>query len=194
MFISLRRPEDAEELDRLIRTTSDAKQRDRLRSIRLAIDGEQTAAIQRALGRSRGFVQRWCYAYRDHGLDAIGATPQSGRPTTLPHDRHETFRRRVLDGPTEADGVCTLRGRDLLGILESEFGVSYTLNGLYGLLARLDLVVLAPRPKHRKSDPEAMRRWVERAPPLSIESEENARTKASRCGSRTKHASASRAR
>jgi hypothetical protein len=28
----------------------------------------------RMLGRSRGFVQRWCYVYRDHGLDAGGGS------------------------------------------------------------------------------------------------------------------------
>lgn len=194
MEITLRRPEDVDELDRLIRTTTNAKQRDRYRAIRLAIDGEMTAAIQHALARSRGFVQRWCYTYRDHGLDAIRPARQTGRPTTLPAAQHEAFRQRVLGGPTEQDGVCTLRGRDIRAILEREFGVSYTLSGVYELLGRLGLVVLSPRPRHRKSDPEAMRRWVERAPLLSIASAGVAPASVSRSGSRTRPASASRAR
>jgi len=194
MDITLGRPEDLDELDRLIRTTSNAKQRDRYRAVRLAIGGEMAADIQHALGRSRGFVQRWCYTYRDHGLHAVRPARQTGRPTTLPADQHEAFRRRVLDGPTEQDGVCALRGRDMQGILEREFGVRYTLSGVYELLERLDLVVLSPRPRHRKSDPEAMRRWVERAPPLSTASAESTPTGASRSGSRMRPASASRAR
>lgn len=194
MDITLRHADDDVELDRLIGITANAKQRDQYRAIRLAVDGTPTVDIQRALGRSRGFVQRWCYVYRDHGLDAVRPIKQTGRPTTLPPEQHEAFRRRVTDGPTEADGVCTLRGEDIRRILEEEFGVRYSLNGVFALLARLGLVVLSPRPRHRKSDPEAMRRWVEDAPPLSTKSASGARASVSRSGSRTRSASASRAR
>ena len=124
MFISLRRSQDAAELDRLIRTTTNAKQRDRYRVVQLAIDGRETADIQNTLVRSRGFVQRWCYVYRDHGLDAVRPIKPSGRPTKLVPEQHEAFRQRVLEGSRKEDGVCTLRGRDMLRILEQEFGVS----------------------------------------------------------------------
>ena len=165
--IPLHSPADVAELARRVRRATDAKQRDRLRAIELALAGESTPSIMRMLGRSRGFVQRWCYAYRDHGLDPVAAKPPPGRPTRLPREQHEAFRRRVLDGPTQADGVCALRGRDLMDILEQEFGVRYELAGVYNLLHRLNLSVLVPRPQHRKSDPEAMAQWVERAPFLS---------------------------
>lgn len=167
MDIVLRHPSDASALTRLIREAKDAKQRDRYRAVELAIAGEETQAIMRMLARSRGFVQRWCYAYRDHGLDAVAAKSPPGPATRLPADQHAAFRQRVIDGPTEQDGVCVLRGRDMVRILEEEFGVRYELNGVYDLLHRLNLSVLAPRPQHRKSDPEAMARWVEDAPLLS---------------------------
>jgi putative transposase len=74
----------------------------------------------------------------------------------------------VLAGPTAADGgVCVLRGEDARRILEREFGVRYTLDGVYDLLHRLDLSCLAPRPRHRKNDPAAMRQWLDGAPLLS---------------------------
>ena len=167
MDVTLHRPEDATTLRQLIRREANAKQRDRFRVVELAVRGEPCPVIMRMLGRSRGFVQRWAYAYRDGGLDAIAVKPQPGRPTILPADQHEAFRQRVLAGPTEDDGVTALRGQDMLGILEREFGVSYSLGGLYDLLHRLNLSVLVPRPQHRKSDPEAMDRWVDRAPFLS---------------------------
>jgi len=66
--------------------------------------------------------------------------------------------------------VCALRGRDCQRILAEEFGVRYSLNGVYELLHRLNLSVLVPRPQHRKSEPETQRRWVERAPFLSVRS------------------------
>jgi transposase len=170
MDIALRTAADAAELAQRIGQTRNAKQRDRLRAVTLAIDGESTRSIMRMLGRSRGFVQRWCYAYRDDGLDAVAARPMPGRVTKLPADQHVTFKQRVLDGATEADGVCVLRGRDLRGILEREFGVCYTLSGVYELLDRLGMTVLVPRPQHRKSDDEVMRQWVEDAPPFCPQS------------------------
>lgn len=130
----------------------------------LAINGLTAPDIAQRVGRSRRFVQRWCYAYRDHGLCGLEPRPQTGRPPTLPRDRHAAFKQRILDGPTEQDGVCTLRGVDAQRILQEEFGVSYSLNGVYELLHRLNLSVLVPRPQHRKSDPEAMARWVQSAP------------------------------
>lgn len=160
----------------------------------MAIAGESTRSIMRMLGRSRGFVQRWCYVYRDHGLDAVRAQSPPGRPTRLAADQHEAFKRRALAGPRDEDGVCTLRGRDFIDILEREFGVRYELSGVYDLLHRLNLSVLTPRPRHRKSDERAMQQWVADAPLLSAMCGGNTRPDASKSGSRTKRGSASRAR
>lgn len=146
------------------------------------------------LGRSRGFVQRWCYAYRDHGLPAVSAQSPPGRPTRLPAEQHEALRQRVLAGPKDADGVCALRGRDFIRILEDEFGVGYSLSGAYELLHRLNLSLLAPRPQHRHNDPEAMRRWTERAPFLSATCGNSTPTSVSPCGARMKSGSVSKAR
>ena len=60
--------------------------------------------------------------------------------------------------------VAALRGIDMLRILQDEFGAGYSLSGVYKLLHQLNLPVLVPRPQHRKSDPEAMAKWVEDAP------------------------------
>lgn len=166
MDVDWRCPEDVDTVCGLIRRETNAKQRDRYRVVELACSDVPTKQVMAMLSRSRGFVQRWAYAYRDHGLEAVVAKKPTGRKTILPKDRHEVFKQRVLDGPTEDDGVCVLRGRDMIRILEKEFGVSYQLNGLYDLLHRLNLSVLAPRPEHRKADPEVMAKWVEDAPLL----------------------------
>ena len=168
-------------------------QRDRLRAVRLALDGLEEPVIRTMLGRSRDFVQTWAYAYRDGGLDAIRPQPRKGRPTKLPRDQEDAFRQRMLAGPTEADGVCTLRGKDAVRILEAEFGVHYSLDGVYDLLERLGFSCLSPRPLHRKNDPQAMAAWVERAPFLSRKSASSTPIKRSKSGSRTRHASANRA-
>ena len=73
----------------------------------------------------------------------------------------------MINGPLSRDGVCTLRGKDAVKILNKEFGVSYSLPGVYDLLHRLNLSCLKPRPRHEKNDPEKMEQFKARAPFLS---------------------------
>ena len=92
----------------------------------------------------------------------------------------------------DCDEVCTLGGKDVKVILKKEFGVKYSLPGVYALMHRLGLSCLKPRPKHRKNDPEKMQQWLDNAPFLSKPSETNIPTKKSKSGSRTKSGSASK--
>jgi len=168
MKVTVRREGDLERLDELIARERVAVQRDRLRAVRLALDGVEALQIAATLSRSRRFVQEWAYAYRDGGVEAIRPGKSSGRPTKLPRDKEQAFRARMLGGATGADGgVCSLRGVDALKILEAEFGARYTLDGVYDLLHRLKLSCLVPRPRHRKNDPQVMQQWLEGAPLLS---------------------------
>ena len=73
---------------------------------------------------------------------------------------------RLDAGPRPDDGVCALRGKDVVRILRREFLVKYTLAGAYELLERLGYSCLAPRPRHEKSDPAERQRFREHAPLL----------------------------
>jgi transposase len=159
---------DERRLEEHIGKERDALQRDRLRAVLLALQGKQALQIVEALRRSRRSVQTWVYAYRDGGIEALQPGKSTGRPAKLPRDREQAFKERIKAGPTEADGgVCVLRGEDARRILEREFGVAYTLQGVYDLLNRLNLSCLVPRPRHRKNEPEKMRQWLDSAPLLS---------------------------
>jgi transposase len=81
-------------------------------------------------------VQDWVYADREGGIERLLPGKSPGRPTKLPREREAEFAGRLEAGPRPEDGVCTLRGKDV--ILEREFGVSYSLDGVYDLLERLD--------------------------------------------------------
>lgn len=167
MHLPLHRLEDLKELDRRIAGERLAVQRDRLRAVRLALDGLETQRIAAMLGRGRTFVQTWAYAYRDGGIEAIGAKPQPGRPPKLPLEQQQQFIERFKHGPGEDQAVCTLRGKDAQRILQEYYGVNYSLRGVYELLHRHQLSCLKPRPRHRKNDPEAMASFLEDAPLLS---------------------------
>ena len=164
MDVQARSTEDPDQLRRLIRNERDAKQRDRYRAVALALDGRRTKEILRMLDRSRAFVQRWAYAYRDGGLEAIQIKKPPGKKPLLSRDRWHELHERLEAGPIDEDEVCAFRGRDIQRILRREFGVKYSLNGVYELLHRMGFSWLAPRPRHRHADREAQETFKERAP------------------------------
>lgn len=166
MIVQERTARDREQLRRLIRDEADAAQRDRYRAVALAIDGRLTDEIIEMLERSRGFVQRWVYAYRDGGLFAIAIKKPPGKKAKLTGEQWEKLHVRLMAGPTEEDNICEFRGRDIQHLLESEFGVKYSLNGVYNLLHRMGFSWLAPRPRHYRADPEAQEAFKTSAPLL----------------------------
>ena len=160
---------DMEELHRRAGEERDALRRDRYRAVLLALDGREALEIAEALGRARRSVQDWAYAYRDGGIDGIQPKPRRGRTPKLPRDQEPQLKARLNAGARPEDGVCTLRGKDVVRILEQEFGVKYSLGGAYDLLERLGYSCLSPRPLHEKSDPAAIANFQVRAPLLSMQ-------------------------
>jgi transposase len=174
MKVSLRDPADLPALRERMRLETNAKQRERLRAVLLAAEGEDGAELEgdqiaSRLGRSPRFVDRWLARYRSGGLAAIKPGKAKGQPPKLSAEKQQMFKQRLLAGPTDADGgVCTLRGADAKRILAGEFGVEMGLSGVYDLMHRLNLSCLRPRPLHRKNDPKAVADWLERAPFLPM--------------------------
>ena len=164
MHITEREAGDLDRLKRLARIERDAEQRDRLHAATLAIERVPTAEAQRMLGRSRGFVQRWAYAYRDGGIAAVARVPHPGRPPRMHPGRYDQLRARLDAGPRDGDGVCTLRGKDVRRILATEFDVRYSLSAVYDTLHRLGYSCLAPRPRHEHGDPAAVEKFKAQTP------------------------------
>ena len=180
MDITAREPKDLDELRQRIRRESNAKQRDRYRAVLLALEGRTTAEIMDKLDRSKNFVQRWVYFYRDHGLARVRAKKQPGQIPKLGRVLHQAFLDRIGD----SDEI--LRGRDIVAILRKEFGVTYSLSGVYDLLHRLGYEPLRPRPVNPKKDPKKQEAWKQSAPLLSRPCENDIPTNRSKCGSKTK--------
>ena len=167
MNVTLRVEADRVLLQAGARTNKRPARRDRFRAVLMALEGGEAPAIAGALHRSRRFVQDWVYRYRDGGVAALEDRPRPGKPCRLGPEERERFRRRILAGPTGADGVCTLRGPEARKILQAEFGQKYSLPAVYTLLHRLRLSPLRPAKRHQKNDPAAMARWLGDAPLLS---------------------------
>lgn len=167
MQVTERSPGDIAKLRKLVRSQRDARTRDHLRAALLALEGKEAPEIVLMLGRSRRQVQKWVYDYRDGGIERLAPRKPPGRKMKLTAEREAAFKARFVSGPRPEDGVCAFRGKDAVRILEREFGVRYSLDGAYGVLHRLGLSCLRPRPRHEKQDLKRQQEFRERAPLLS---------------------------
>ncbi len=118
MEVSLHRQKDLSTLRQLVDKESNAKQRDRYRAVVLALEGLIEPEIRLRLGRSRGFIQRWVYAYRDNGIKGLLAKKPPGLQPKLP--RHREAELKALLGRPGAPR----RGQDVAALLQEQFGVS----------------------------------------------------------------------
>jgi transposase len=184
----------AEELAELVRAQPLARVARRLAAVRPALLRRTAPQVAEQVLLSERSVRAWVARYNAGGPDALADRPGRGRKAPLTDDQEQRLKDRLRAGPTEADGVCTLRGEDVRRILEREFGVVRCLQAVYDLLHRLGFEPLRPRPRHPDADPAAQDRFKKASRVGSPRSPRPTRASASRCGSRTRRASARRGR
>jgi len=166
VLIEERTAGDLQRLGRMARREKIAEQKDRWMAAALAIQKRETSDIQRALGRSRAFVQRWAYAYRDCGIEALKDKPCGGSVAKITGENALKLKARIDAGQTQADGVCTLRGKDIQRIAKDEFNADVSLTSVYHVLHTMGYSCLAPRPRHEKQDLEAQAKFKDESAPL----------------------------
>lgn len=93
MLIRERENGDAGRLRTLARVEKNAEQKDRYLAALHAATGAETLTIAAMLCSSRAFVQRWAYAYRDGGIEALKDKPRGG---SLGFDRRVQIHPLVL--------------------------------------------------------------------------------------------------
>ena len=153
-----------EELRATVRRTADGDERDRVRMVVCAMEGDTSAAIAKRISCTDRAVRKWIRRYNDGGLAGLRNRPKSGRPRHLDLAKEDDFRRRLDAGAQVQDGVCVLRGEDVRRILEEEFGARYSLSGAYAVLHRLGYSSLVPRPQHPKADVAAQEEFEKNSP------------------------------
>ena len=127
----------------------------RIHAVAMAQQGLSSARIAELIGDSSRSVERWVARYNDQGVAGLPDRPRSGRPPKLSAPQQQAFCARVDGGPQEADGVSVMHGKDYQRLLEREFVVMYSLDGVYKLLHRLGYSWLMPRPRHEQADRQA---------------------------------------
>jgi len=90
---------DVARLGDVLRTTADAKLRQRVQIVLMAHRGRKHPAIAADTGTSARSVQRWLNAYLDHGLDGLRPRKARGAAPKLTAELAPVIRQWVIDGP-----------------------------------------------------------------------------------------------
>lgn len=183
-----------QQLQRVLDTELRADRAKRLRAVLLAKQGFTAPEIATCAGFSRRMVQKWVERYNAEGLVGLATKSGRGRKPPLTPQQDEQLQQRLDAGPLPADGVCTLRGKDVQRILEQEFGQLRCLNAVYGLLHRLGYSSLVPRQQHPEADPAAQAEFKKNSATGSRRSKRNIPTGGCKSSTKTKRGSASKGR
>ena len=177
-----------DQLQRLYRTQTNARLARRIQGVYLAKMGLTCPEIMKITGSARRTIQQWLAKYNRGGLDELSEKPRPGQPRKLPRHREQEFCRRLEAGPTQKDGLSVLNGPAIRRILQREFGILYSGQGLYDLLHRLGYSCLCPCPQHEQADRQAQEAFKKSSPKYWTKSPRSTRTRHSRSGSRMKPA------
>ncbi len=166
-----------DKLLKLYKTESNPRLARRIHGVYLSSKGLSCPEIMKIIGAGRRTIQKWVQKYNNGGIKELKDKPRSGKPTKLPREMEKQFCRRIASGPSKQDGVSVLNGPAINRLLEREFGVVYSLWGVYDLLHRLGYSCLCPRPQHEKADPKAQQEFKKNSPRGWMKSNQSIRTK-----------------
>ena len=161
------------ELQALYRIEKTSRLAQRIHGVYLACKGLTCPQIMAITGAARRTIQQWVHKYNKQGIVGLKDRPRPGKPTKLPRKKEPKFRKRIEAGPTKTDGVSVLNGPVIRRILELEFGVLYSRQGLYDLLHRLGYSCLCPHPQHENADPQLQAEFKKTSPKSWIQSNQN---------------------
>lgn len=148
--------EGAEELRRRFAAEPDAARRKRLQALWLVREGRGVAEAGRLAGVGGRTVERWLGWYRAGGLaEVLRRVPghgARGAPGRLTEEQRAALLARSAEGAFRTYGEAR-------AWVAAEFGVAYTYQGMYAVLARLRVHPKVPRPLAAKADPAAQEAW-----------------------------------
>jgi putative transposase len=191
-----RRELGAGELRREAGRCRDARAARRMLALALVLEGGSRAAAARAAGTDRQTLRDWVHRYDAEGLAGPHDRRRPGRKPRLTPGQEAELAAAVERGPDpDRDGVVRWRRVDLRALIEARFAVRPHERSVGKVLRRLGFSRLSVRPEHPKAD-EAAQEAFEKASPswYARRCPSTPAASRSRSGSRTRPASAGRAR
>ena len=153
-MIEWRAEDTAAALKAAYQRATDRWVRMRLQALWLLRCGWRMDKVAEAVGIEYRSVQRWVAWYRQGGLAEVQAHPMGGKglPAFLTTEQQDAVASEVASGRFRTAGEI----RDWIA---TQYGVDYTMGGIYGLLDRLRCAPKVPRPIHVQADREKQTAW-----------------------------------
>jgi transposase len=149
---------DDDDTEEALRTTylaeHDGALRSRLHALWLLRSGKALGAVAGVLGVHYRSVQRWVAWYRQGRLGSVRAHRMGGvgQPSFLTAEVEAEIASLVATGRFHT-------AAEIRDWIAERYQVSYTVGGVYSLLARLRCNPKVPRPINPKADPEQQEAW-----------------------------------
>jgi len=129
------------------------------------LDGRPRTEAAQLCGMDRQTLRDWVHRYNADGIEGLSNRTSPGRPAALDPEQMARLKALVLAGPDRAKhGVVRWRCSDLQGVIKAKFAVEVH-ERTVGLLRRLRLRRLQPRPYHPKKDAAGQEAFKEASPP-----------------------------
>ena len=144
--------EAVEDLHKRFVAERDVERRKRLQALWLLRRGDSVAEAAVSAGVGKRTLERWLGWYRQDGLENVLGRVRGhgakGAPGKLSAEQIERLVERAGSGEFGTYGEAA-------DWVHSEYGVSYSYNGIWSLLTRLEIHPHVPRPAAEKMDPKA---------------------------------------
>ena len=139
---------------KLYNNESNSRVRIRFLALQHKKEGANFTQIGKILKKRRQTISDWCSWLEEYGLEGLYDEQRSGRNPILPRDKEERFLKELEKFQEERSGGRTT-GEDIRLLLQEKFHVKYSIDGIYDLLDRLNIVWITGRSIHPKADKEA---------------------------------------
>ena len=135
----------------------------RIRAVRQIEQGESPETVIKALGMNRRTVYKWIARYREGGIDALKATPLSGRPLKLDGAKLRwIYKTIVTKNPLQLRFPFALWTREMVKeLIERKYGIKLSLVSVGRLLKKLGLSCQKPLMRAFQQDPVIVQQWLE---------------------------------
>lgn len=138
----------------------------RLLGLQLLKEGKPKTEIGKVLKKHRHSVGSWLTRFLSEGLDGLIDKQRSGRNPILPREKEQGFLKQLDDLQSSGNGG-RITAVDIQNLLKGKFKSEYSIDGVYDLLDRLNIVWITGRSIHPKADKEAQEEFKKKVSGIS---------------------------
>ena len=154
---------DDDDFVALAKAQSNKRIYQRLMMLAYLKEGMSKARVSRLTFTAPDRVYAWLKRFHEQGIEGLRDKPRSGRPRLLDRSAHGALKQKIAHLQGSLSGG-RIRGEDIVQLIKDEWGVNYTLSGVYYLMKDIGMSWISARSKHPKQDEQAQRQFKKTFP------------------------------